>query len=336
MSARDEPQGRVQRRYAAFVERRDQAMLVQLKQADSLKPRFSFSKLLAYIIAFLIHAVTFLLPLLGLALILSQVAGLLSLCCGLMFIMIAWWVRPRFDKAPEDIVSRDKFPTLYRFTDQIAETLHTSSIDAIVINEFHNAGFARYGVRRSRVLILGYPLWSELDNQERVALLAHELAHELNGDLSRGFFVGNALHTLANWFELIVPGPLDYGLSRLVMGLLAEFLLLWIFLINQLLLYERRRAEYLADYLGSTIGGTEATISLLTKLQAHERRSVAVVENDHPATKHRIEFLQSRSPVQPAMTLEEDISSLIEAELAPLDSDMRRRIEQLRNRGWYY
>ncbi|MEV0381997.1 hypothetical protein [Nonomuraea sp. NPDC050643] len=58
-----------------------------------------------------------------------------------------------------------------------------------------NASFRIYG-RRRRVVEIGYPLWLILTPQERVALLAHEMAHSSNGDGRHGLVVSSAMHSL--------------------------------------------------------------------------------------------------------------------------------------------
>ena len=45
-----------------------------------------------------------------------------------------------------------------------------------------NASFTTVGWRGTPVFRLGVPLLTILDDQEIVALLAHEMAHEVNGD----------------------------------------------------------------------------------------------------------------------------------------------------------
>lgn len=334
--------GWLHRRYRAFVEQRDRDLIERLKKSESLKPTFTFPKLLAILFSVPIHVVTFALPLLGIALIVSQIAGYVSLCCGLILLGVAWVVRPRFGKTPEDVVPREKFPALYQLADDVANALKAAPVDAIAMDEYFSAGYERFGLRRSRLLILGYPMWQALDPQERVALLAHELAHDVNGDLSRSFFVGSAIDSLVNWYLLLVPdrgttvGGLGGVVGRMVVSVIAELILLCVFFMGQLLLYERRRAEYLADYLSAQVAGTEAAISMLEKLKGRGRRYVPLQRRSHPPIEYRIEFLKGRPTMLPAMALSTPTSEKIDEELAALEREMHRRIEQSRNEGRYY
>ncbi|TDD55855.1 hypothetical protein E1286_03705 [Nonomuraea terrae] len=125
------------------------------------------------------------------------------------------------------------------------------------------ASFMTYGRRRRRVVEIGYPLWLVLTPQERVALLAHEMAHSSNGDGRHGLVVGSALHSLGvlrdvtrfDWQE-------GDGVSRLV----AETFLAVLGLMELLLYRSAQRAEYRADELAARAAGTTATISLLDAL----------------------------------------------------------------------
>lgn len=334
-------QGRLHRAYRAYIERRDEELIAQLKQSDSLKPTFTLPKILAILFAIPVHLVTFALPVLGIILIVGQIGGVVPVCCGLFMVGIAWLVRPRFGKAPEDVVTRAKFPALYQAADEVASALHAAPVDAIAINEYFSAAYGRFGLRRSRLVMLGYPLWMALDDEERVALLAHELAHDVNGDFSRNFFVGSAIDSLAQWYSLIAPDRLyETGLieelTRLVMGLLAEFILVVIFTLNQLLLYESRRAEYLADYLSAQVAGTDATISVLEKFKGRGAHYVPLQFRSHPPTEYRIEFLKSKPRISPHFRLSPATTRQIADELATLEREMYRRIEERRNEGRYF
>jgi heat shock protein HtpX len=339
--------GRLQRYYRTFIERRDQQLIEQLKQSESLRPTFTLPKLAAILFAIPIHLVTFALPLLGIALILSQLGGFVPVCCGLTLLGVAWLVRPRFGKAPEDVVTRAKFPALYQAADEVAAALKAAPVDTIAINEHFNAAYGRFGLRRSRLIILGYPLWLALDDQERVALLAHELAHDVNGDFSRSFFVGSAIDTLFQWYLLAAPMPrvapvydmmadTAQGLTNVVMSFVAEALLVVIFFMGQLLIYESRRAEYLADYLSAQVAGTDAVVSMLEKHKGRDAGFVPLQFRTHPPTEYRLEFLKAKPRLSPHLHLSPATIAQIGSELATLEREMNRRIEQRRNEGRYY
>ena len=148
----------------------------------------------------------------------------------------------------------------------------------IAITTEFNASYSRVGWRRRQVLRLGLPLLAVLDEQEATALLAHELAHAVNGDATTGFVVGSALYSLAQWHMMLRPDAFDRHVSRqryvgiaamlsnLFTTALAALVGLGISLLSHLLWRDSQRAEYLADSLAARAAGTEATLSLLDKM----------------------------------------------------------------------
>src|SRR5207244_8660082 len=101
----------------------------------------------------------------------------------------------------------------------------------VVVDETVNAYWQVSGLRRRRVLGLGVPLLAILEPQERVALVAHELAHARNGDVGRTLVVSSALRTLEEIYLTLTPGEsmLTYSdvgvfevVARGMMWLLAQ------------------------------------------------------------------------------------------------------------------
>ncbi|MDQ3823301.1 MAG: M48 family metallopeptidase [Actinomycetota bacterium] len=186
-------------------------------------------------------------------------------------------MRPRLGKPPDEgVVERSRAPTLHDVVERTAAALGTPTVDMVVVDHEFNASWAVLGVRRRRVLTLGLPLLTAVGPQERVALVAHELAHARNGDATRGLFVGSAVRALAELYWLLAPeelsGELDWDLGafeRIVNGFLwlvsrpAYGLLL---LELHLLLRDAQRAEYLADALAADVAGTEAAVALQEKM----------------------------------------------------------------------
>jgi heat shock protein HtpX len=115
-----------------------------------------------------------------------------------------------------------------------------------------------------------------LSSQERVALLAHEIAHAVNGDAQRGKFVGGAIEMLLRWYRLLHPVDLPNLDKSWLQILWTPLNLLRFFLsglvglagytLHWLLWRDQQRAEYYADYLAAGIVGTPAILSLLDKL----------------------------------------------------------------------
>jgi Zn-dependent protease with chaperone function len=119
-------------------------------------------------------------------------------------------------------------------------------------------------------------LWAVLDDSEKLALLAHELAHLVNGDPSRGALIGGALDVLGRWYGMLRPAVSSKeqpGLPRLamvpvnvVLSVLSLVVWLHALALAALLWRDQQRAEYYADALAAKICGPEAVLSLLEKL----------------------------------------------------------------------
>lgn len=244
---------------------------------------------------------------------------------------------------------------MYWFVDTIARLLDAQYIDGIIVSNAYTASYGRYGFKQKTILHIGVPLWAALNNQEKIALVAHELAHFVNGDFSNRFAVNSAFRSLRTWHELLSAlfQPLA-GLSHL--GL---------FLTLRLMFHESRRAEYLADILAAKIGGTEATSSVLTKLEFHLdfapfissmkhakispdtlfdnfRNYIQQIVSDqkllneldqkanihdefysltHPPIAYRKRFLELHRVITPGFTLTADESIHLNAELANLERE---------------
>ncbi|MFC1936635.1 M48 family metallopeptidase [Chloroflexota bacterium] len=272
----EKPRNVFESTYALLGQKQSRSLLEQFIQAEALRPAFSISKLLAYVLAAAIHGITLIFAIGGIGLLVSGWPNLLAIAGGLFCIAVASILRPRFLKVPDTIMSRKEFPTLYKLVDSLVNSLQTREVSGIVINEQFNASFRRVGWQRKGVLHLGLPLWSILDDQEKIALIAHELAHSVNDDATRGFFIGTAIRALAKWYALLrpkhiwAPGSGIQGLGeapfRVIMLGLASLAWLGAYLLSLLLWRESQRAEYLADYLAASVSGTEAMLSLMEKL----------------------------------------------------------------------
>jgi heat shock protein HtpX len=166
---------------------------------------------------------------------------------------------------------------LYQLVSSISDAYGGGSVPSIIVTGDFNASLSRVGWRNAKVLCFGLPLWTTLQPQEKVALLAHELAHSVNGDLTRTFLVGSAIDSLNGWYQVIrpdhiwLPGDVwGIGLAtvpiNLIRGGVSNLVELLALGMAHLFWSDSQRAEYLADYLASTISGTDAMVSVLGKL----------------------------------------------------------------------
>lgn len=272
--------------YASLGQRRGRNLYRDMAHASTLKPALSLARLLAFGFATVVHGVTLLLVVLGVALLSKGWPNPFAIIGGLFCLAAAVTVRPRIAKTPTTIVPRDRCPTLYKLADSVAQALGAPGVDGIVIDARFNASFSQVGWRRRKIVTLGLPLFAVLDSRERVALLAHELAHGVNGDLNRSFFVGTAINSLASWHYLLRPERIwDRRMNSFAFGAaignlmslgLSRVAWLCAYALSHLLWSDMQRAEYQADHLAAQVSGTAAALSTLDKLHLSPMFSQAV------------------------------------------------------------
>jgi Zn-dependent protease with chaperone function len=202
---------------------------------------------------------------------------------------IAWEVRPRLWRPPLDgALTPATAPAAFALVATVAEAAGARPPDRIVISDEFNAAYGRAGLRGQRVLVIGLPLWNALTDQQRLAVLGHECAHDVNRDLRSGLLVGTAISTLRRWAWLLYP---DRRLGRdrawaaaggpsSALVMLAEFLVPLILLplsgtvglltlgLHRIAARSGQRAEYRADELAAAVAGTDATTGLLEQFLA--------------------------------------------------------------------
>lgn len=267
----------LERLYAGLGAAGGVALAKDASQASGLVPRVTGAKACAFLMA----AATYLL--LGALLVgggLLLVAGWpnpFALVFGCLCLGLAWLLRPRAPVCDEGpMLAPARFPALYGLVAALGEKLGARPVAGIVVNASFNASLGQQGWRRSPVMVLGLPLWTVLTPSERVALLTHELAHDVNGDVLRGAFVGNAMAALFAFARLLRPdaivvwgaglGGLLAAPFNLVLSLLSKSAWAVGAILCHLLWHESQRAEHYADILAAKVSGTVALRSLLTKM----------------------------------------------------------------------
>lgn len=281
-----QPQNVFERVYASLGRRQGQAIAQQQLRTKPRRPPFRASLLLASVLAALVHASTLGLVPVGVVLIVATWPNIIAIFLGLVCFGAAWLLRPRFPEFPERVLARGEYPAFYEIVDTIAAAYGARAVNAIALSGGFNAAFFQASWRQRRVLVVGLPLWEILGGQEKVALVAHELAHGVNGDPARSMFVGGALYTLTTWHMLLRPASLREGppavnpilrlLSNVTMLALSVIPWLGAYLMAHLLWRDSQRAEYLADYLAASTSGTEAMLGLLEKLHLERTFEVSL------------------------------------------------------------
>ncbi|HEV2639866.1 MAG TPA: M48 family metallopeptidase [Actinocrinis sp.] len=262
--------GRAQRQKSA-ASRRSEKLYAKVVAAPQLRPT-GLLRRTTIGVALLIHLVTLLVLAGGIVLIATMPPASLAWFFGPLLILLAITLRPRFpamEHGPQ-LITREQAPELFGLLDEIAALLHTHSFTAVRLSITANAGTAVFGLRRrERLLDVGVPLWQLLGPQERVALLAHEVAHGANADSEYGLVVASALSTLRRWYAVTHPLTLVTGRTRLktrnVVDVILPFHVFhrW---ASALVLRSTPRAEYLADRLAAQVASTDAVHAMLDRM----------------------------------------------------------------------
>jgi Zn-dependent protease with chaperone function len=252
-----------------YLQQRNQKLYEEMLQPGALRPRLTWPKVLAFALALMIHGLTLYLVWASVWHLangftwISRRSGPLAVGnfgIAIGTFLFAWTLRPRLGRWPEGILIRAEFPALYGLADKVATALNTAPIDGIVWASYYGASYSQVGMRQKRMISIGLPLWAILNDQERIALIAHKVAHSVNGDVTRTLILGSALKAISSWDST----------ARAISPLIGP---VWLFssavlaILRRLLLHESRRAEYFADALAVEVGGTDAMLSTFRKLQ---------------------------------------------------------------------
>jgi Zn-dependent protease with chaperone function len=203
------------------------------------------------------------------------VAGVLAICVALIF-------RPRFGRLPpkRDRIGYAEAPALFDLVREVAKALGGPAPDCIVLDLGRSASVQVAGLHRELVLRIGAELWVALSPSERIAMLAHEMGHRVNGDPTRSLLaepVLNAFGRLSDWtganrtLRMIFHPDRYHPPRTALIGEVALWAVSRVFLFPYLVLVAisapgRKRAEYLADGMAAQIAGTDAAVTLMDKI----------------------------------------------------------------------
>ncbi|MEV6241967.1 M48 family metallopeptidase [Lentzea sp. NPDC051838] len=206
-----------------------------------------------------------------------------SILAGIPVLMIAWVLRPRLWSA-DDVwheLRRDDAPAFFALLDRIAAAAGAPMPDRVALDADFNASAATHGWLRRRTLTMGLPLFGVLTPQQRVAVLAHEFGHFVNGDPARSLLTQPAVRTPLILADLVRPS--DTAISANLWEQLAERALWPLQVVLQRLFpligtgvvavaaRDHQRAEYCADALAVRLAGTQAVVSAMTDMAAGEQ-----------------------------------------------------------------
>ena len=169
--------------YLALGARLGESLEREMISSESLAARRTPARRCAVAIAVMVYLGAVALIAAGVALIVTGWLSPVVVIVGVLSLSLGVWTCPRpYRRTVRDGVSPAAMPRLNAAVTDVAAALGVRPPDVVVFDLRFNASWGLDGWRRSRVLRLGIPLLAALDVRQTVALLAHELAHERNGD----------------------------------------------------------------------------------------------------------------------------------------------------------
>ncbi|WP_294221426.1 M48 family metallopeptidase [uncultured Shimia sp.] len=247
--------------------------LSALKEVASRTPARSKPSFWLLLFSLLVLASPFVFVVLGVLLIQFDFPNLILLVLGGTCLAMAWFLRPRRTKLPERCLDRIHFPALTELVDQISERMNAPKVDKFTVF----AGFNAYAqeAERQRILGIGSLLWLAADRDQRLALLAHEVAHLANKDAEKGVWGHQAEAVLVGLLEVSEPTMVydaQFGIvERESQGLIADAISATFRVILETLLIaleklkyaDSQKAEYHADTRSAEVAGRPAVLGLL-------------------------------------------------------------------------
>ena len=365
--------------YARLGEHLGDALFANVMRGEDLRPHRTWASSAALMLAALIYVCAALFALGGVSLLWVGWPNPIAILIGAVLIGASWVARPRIASAPANVLDRSQFPAMYALVDRVADALGAPRVAGVTVSAEFNAGVWQAGWRGDRYLEIGLPLYAVLTPQARVAVLAHEFAHFVNGDPLRSRVLHNALRQLFLWIHLIRPDaiwdrsgssnvgpfvalamiPINIALMAVALALTALG-----YALVALVFRDSQRAEYLADRLATQVSGAaamQASLEAMLKAESFEwvahrysnyrqpdqklfdtlrayvsnipareverrhrlaRRLKSRVDDTHPPTMARIEFVRVHGHHAAAITLSEEEVLHIDVELRPLEPEI--------------
>ena len=254
-----------------------------------------------YVVAALVHLLTVLSLAAGILMLVDGFGIMLPLrvifggmAVGSAAVVQPFWSKRRKRSKP---AGRDELPELFKLADEVAAALGCKGLDGVLFSPVYSAWIQR-SRRQGWVMTIGLALWVTLSPQEKVALIGHELGHQLNKDQRKSMLVYGAAYSMARWSYLWKPGAritpvrglpaLAEPLAFLVMlpVTLSAAGLAWLLMV--LGARQGLAAEYYADVLAAEAAGSSATASLLEQL--------LLAEACHRQLEHVAKFKQDADP----------------------------------------
>ncbi len=161
-------------------------------------------RLIALVLALLVHLMTLSFAALGGWAIAAHVTSPLAWLLGGLSLAVAWVLRPRLRAMAGDaeVLERAAAPELYALADRVADRIRVPRPHEVAVRDLAtDTWYGRVGPLRRPVLVIGLPLWLALPARQRVTLLALAYARVPTRE---ELVVGGAMETLDAWRDALM------------------------------------------------------------------------------------------------------------------------------------
>jgi hypothetical protein len=202
----DTPARREQSRRRSELARHERAFSRVAAEHTAAAPRKAAAWYAAIVLATAVNLVTVAVAGAGVWLLISGTWP--ERVIGAVALVIAVVLRPRLGRVPRHALDRTAAPTLHAVAERVTAELGTRPVDLIALDARYGSGYLTAGPRRTRVLVLGLPLWVTLTMDQRLALFGRELGHATGRGRRSASWIATALDSLTVWSEVFRPGPI--------------------------------------------------------------------------------------------------------------------------------
>jgi Zn-dependent protease with chaperone function len=273
---RQERKGLLRPRLDRWSARQVEALFRQVSSTAVRGPGWSPARAASYAVAICVHLSCLALIGVGIWLIVA-IPSVGTIILAILALLLGVELRPRLGsfRKLKNVRYREDAPVLFGVLDRVAAAVGARPADAVVVNAGWNASYSAVGWRRRRVVSLGLPLWDAVPADQRVAILAHEFAHGVNGDARHGAVVGTSLAALTRLHSALRPLSRRRPVGRMAgnEALAAPFMALLrapvtgLLMLQQLIsLRSSQRAEYLADAIAARVSSPASMADALDSI----------------------------------------------------------------------
>lgn len=205
---------------------------------------------------------------------------------GWVGVVLGWVVvyelAPRPDHLDGVVLEPESAPAVHRMVAALSEAVGVRPPRVVTVDTSFNAYVTQAGWAHRSALVIGLPLWTVLKDDQRVALLGHELGHLRGRDTVTGV-ITSAAHGIAERVTLLLT-PLSRGaysdfeeyddvmehsqgfmnrIGRMILHVVALPLLGVVRVLDRLALADSHHREFAADLRAAQVAGTAASVGAL-------------------------------------------------------------------------